>query len=225
MKNIRKAIRLYLKISINPWLLSFGVLMLACVLAFIITVDPQLENETPKGFLPVLITMTFTLKLFGIGVIQFPGILSLAGNKVFASLPFAKELYMKVHLFASIGMTLIFDLMIIGFASLRWAESDFVNLLIILPASSIPVFTVFSTLGKQKISILALIGYLLFMIVTITPSTVLNKLSFGVDLSVGIAAVIGTLIYIVGIVITVLLNRFWWKHCNHVNARKTVIVR
>ena len=146
----------------------------------------------------------------------------MTGNKFFASLPFAKKLYVRVHVFASIGITLFIDIICIVIASLRWPERDFVNLLIILPIGSTMICATLSTTGKKRISIWGFIGWLSFMIVNLTPSFIMNKMY--IDLPVSTVIVIAVLIYIFGIGITVLLNHIWWKHCDHVIPRKEVTI-
>lgn len=218
MKNIKKAVKMYLKIAFNPFFTTLGVVFLSCGMIFFLVVDPQGE----KNFFPMLITMSFFSKFIGIGLILISGMFSLTGNKFFASLTFAKQLYVRVHVFASIGITLIIDIICTVVASICWSESDFVNLLIILPIGSTMIYAPLSTIGKKRISLWGFIGWLFFMIVNLTPSFIMNKMY--IDLPVSTAIVIAVLIYIFGIGITVLLNHFWWKHCDHVNAKKTVAI-
>ncbi len=218
MKNIKKAVKMYLKIAFNPFFTTFGVVFLSCGMIFFLVVDPQGE----KNFFSMLITMSFSSKFIGIGLILVSGMLSLTGNKFFASLTFAKQLYVRVHVFASIGITLIIDIICTVVASICWSESDFVNLLIILPIGSTMIYAPLSTTGKKRISIWGFIGWLFFMIVNLTPSFIMNKMY--IDLPVSTAIVIAVLIYIFGIGITVLLNHVWWKNCDHVNAKKTVAI-
>lgn len=217
MNNIKKAVKMYLKITFKPVFLICGMIMLAMVLCIFVFVDPSEKDLWRK-----LIMTMCTLKFFGIYNIQFFGIFSITGNKFFASLPFSKELYMRVHLFSSIGITFLFDIIIIAITSFRWPENDFVNLLILLPVSSFMVNMTISTTGKQKIGILSLIGFIFVMLAACVPSSLRDILC--IDSSVSTAAIIGALIYIVGFAITLLLNLFWWKHCDHVNAKKTVAI-
>ena len=218
MKNIKKAVKMYLKIAFNPFFTTLGVVLLSCGMIFFLVVDPQGENN----FFSMLITMSFSSKFIGIGLILISGMFSLTGNKFFASLTFAKQLYVRVHVFASIGITLIIDIICTVVASICWSESDFVNLLIILPIGSTMIYAPLSTIGKKRISLWGFIGWLFFMIVNLTPSFIMNKMY--IDLPVSTAIVIAVLIYIFGIGITVLLNHIWWKHCDHVNAKKTVAI-
>ena len=217
MNNIKKAVKMYLKITIRPFFTSCGLFMLALELLFFLTVDP-----TERNLWRVMIIMSCSTKFFGIYTLLFFGTVSMTGNKFFASLPFSKELFMKVHLLAVIGVALVFDILIIVITSFRWPENDFVNLLILLPVSSFMVNMSISTTGKQKIGILSLIGFIFVMLAACVPLSLWDLLC--IDLSVSTAVVIGALIYIVGFAITLLLNHFWWKHCDHVNAKKTVAI-
>ncbi|MBQ6091619.1 MAG: hypothetical protein IJL07_10190 [Lachnospiraceae bacterium] len=219
MKNIKKAVKMYLKIAFNPFFTTLGVVFLSCGMIFFLVVDPQGE----KNFFSMLITMSFFSKFIGIGLILISGMFSLTGNKFFASLTFAKQLYVRVHVFASIGITLIIDIICTVVASICWSESDFVNLLIILPIGSTMICAPLSTIGKKRISLWGFIGWLFFMIVNLTPSFIMNKMY--IDLPVSTAIVIAVLIYIFGIGITVLLNHIWWKNCDHVIPRKAVPIR
>ena len=216
MNNIKKAVKMYLKIAFNPFFTTLGVVLLSCGMIFFLVVDPQGE----KNFFSMLITMSFSSKFIGIGLILISGMFSLTGNKFFASLTFAKQLYVRVHVFASIGITLIIDIICTVVASICWSESDFVNLLIILPIGSTMIYAPLSTIGKKRISLWGFIGWLFFMIVNLTPSFIMNKMY--IDLPVSTAIVIAVLIYIFGIGITVLLNHIWWKHRDHVIPRKAV---
>ena len=216
MNNIKKAVKMYLKITFKPVFLICGMIMLAMVLCIFVFTDPSEKDLWKK-----LIMTMCNLKFFGIYNIQF-GIFSITGNKFFASLPFSKELYMRVHLFSSIGITFLFDIIIIAITSFRWPEGEFMNLLILLPIGSFMVNMTISTTGKQKIAILSLIGFIFALLAACVPSLLLDILC--IDSSVSTAAVIGALIYIVGFAITLLLNLFWWKHCDHVNAKRTVTI-
>lgn len=216
MNNIKKAVKMYLKITFKPVFLICGMIMLAMVLCIFVFTDPSEKDLWKK-----LIMTMCNLKFFGIYNIQF-GIFSITGNKFFASLPFSKELYMRVHLFSSIGITFLFDIIIIAITSFRWPEGEFMNLLILLPIGSFMVNMTISTIGKQKIGILSLIGFVFVMLAACVPSSLRDILC--IDSSVSTAAVIGALIYIVGFAITLLLNLFWWKHCDHVNAKRTVTI-
>ena len=218
MNSIKKAVKMYLKIAFNPFFTTLGVVFLSCGMIFFLVVDPQGD----KNFFSMLITMSFSSKFIGIGLILISGMFSLTGNKFFASLPFAKQLYVRVHVFASLGITLFIDIICIVIALLRWPESDFVNLLIILPIGSTMICAPLSTTGKKRISIWGFIGWLSFMIVNLTPSFIMNKMY--IDLPVSTVIVIAVLIYIFGIGITVLLNHIWWKHCDHVIPRKEVTI-
>ena len=144
------------------------------------------------------------------------------GNRFLASLPFSKELYMKVHLYAVIGISLVIDILIFVITAFRWPEGEFMNLLILLPIGSFMVNMTVSTTGKQKIGILSLIGFIFALLAACVPLSLWDLLC--IDLSFSTAAVIGALIYIVGFAITLLLNLFWWKHCDHVNAKRTVTI-
>ena len=217
MNNIKKAIKMYHKIVFSPLFTSCGLFMLALVLLIFLTIDPAEKNSWRT-----LISTTCATKFFGIYMLLLFGTSSMMGSKFFASLPFSKELFMKVHLLAVIGVALVFDILVIVITSFRWPENDFVNLLILLPIGSFMVNVVLSTIGKQKIGLLGLIGFLYAFIAGCLPLA-LRELLY-IDLSVSTAAVIGALIYIVGFTITFLLNHFWWKHCDHVNTKKTVAI-
>lgn len=217
MNNIKKAVKMYLKITIRPFFTSCGLFMLALELLFFLTVDP-----TERNLWRVMIIMSCSTKFFGIYTLLFFGTVSMTGNKFFASLPFSKELFMKVHLLAVIGVAFVIDILIFVITAFRWPEGEFMNLLILLPIGSFMVNMTISTIGKQKIGILSLIGFIFVLIAACFPLSLLDILC--IDSSVSTAAVIGALIYIVGFAITLLLNLFWWKHCDHVNAKKTVTI-
>ena len=217
MNNIKKAVKMYLKITINPLFVSCGLFMLVLALVTFMFLDP-----TDKGFGRTLITTTCCSKFYGIYMLLLFGNYSMMGNRFLASLPFSKELYMKVHLYAVIGISLVIDILIFVITAFRWPEGEFMNLLILLPIGSFMVNMTISTTGKQKIAILSLIGFIFALLAACVPSLLLDILC--IDSSVSTAAVIGALIYIVGFAITLLLNLFWWKHCDHVNAKKTVAI-
>ncbi len=217
MNNIKKAVKMYLKITIRPFFTSCGLFMLALVLLFFLTVDP-----TERNLWRLMIIMSCSNKLFGIYTLLFFGTVSMTGNKFFASLPFSKELFMKVHLLAVIGVAFVIDILIFVITAFRWPEGEFMNLLILLPIGSFMVNMTISTIGKQKIGILSLLGFIFVLLVACFPLSLLDILC--IDSSVSTAAVIGALIYIVGFAITLLLNLFWWKHCDHVNAKRTVTI-
>lgn len=217
MNNIKKAVKMYLKITINPLFMSCGLFMLVLALVTFMFLDP-----TDKGFGRTLITTTCGLKFYGIYMLLLFGNYSMIGNRFLASLPFSKELYMKVHLYAVIGISLVIDILIFVITAFRWPEGEFMNLLMLLPIGSFMVNITISTTGKQKIGLLGLIGFLYAFIAGCLPLA-LRELLY-IDLSVSTAAVIGALIYIVGFTITFLFNHFWWKHCDHVNAKKTVAI-
>ncbi len=217
MNNIKKAVKMYLKITINPLYMSCGLFMLVLALVTFMFLDP-----TEKGFGRTLISTTCCLKFYGIYMLLLFGTNSMIGNRFLASLPFSKELYMKVHLYAVIGISLVIDILIFVITAFRWPEGEFMNLLMLLPIGSFMVNVVLSTIGKQKIGILALIGFVFTCIAAFAPSALQDLLCM--DLVYTTAAIIGALIYIVGFAITLLLNLFWWKHCDHVNAKRTVII-
>ena len=209
MKNFGKALKLYLKISFNPIVSAFGVLIM-----FALLIAAAVSPETPdsEDYMSMIASVGFGQ--IGIAVFCLFGSITMSRNKWFASLPFAKTLFTVVPLVIAAVMSLIYYNAAVTVAVFCWERAALSDLLVFLPIDSVVIWLAVSAIGKPKLEWI----YLICVLSLGTQQVALPNISatmHGLGLSVTAAGIIGGLIFIAGIALTLLITTLWWKNCDH----------
>ena len=209
MKEFGKALKLYLKVTLNPITAAFGLMLMAMLL-----VAASLSPETPdsEDYMSMIGTVGFGQ--LGVVALFIMGISS-SRYKYFASLPFAKTLFTVVPTVCAAAAALIYDNIAITVAAFCWCEQGLSDLLVIAPINSFIICLSIACIGKPKLNIL----YFIPILIMATEHIVLPNISFtahGFGLPVLTSAVIGALVFIAGVVLTLVIMNVWWKKCDHI---------
>ena len=210
MKELGKALKLYLKISFNPIVGGFGLFVMAALL-----IAAALSPETPdsEDYMSMIAAVGFGQ--IGIAVICLFGSITMARNKFFASLPFAKTLFTAVPMIVSAVLSLIYYNAAVTVAALCWEPAALSDLLIFVPLDSAVMCLAVSAIGKPKLEWI----YLICILFIGTEQAALPNISLtahGLGLPVMTAGIIGALIYIAGIAVTLIIMNIWWKRSDHI---------
>ena len=219
MKNFGKALKLYLKVSFNPIVSAFGIFIMVGVVAAAVFSPESPENE---DYMSMIAAAGFAQ--IGVGIFFIAGGPSMARNKYYISLPFAKMLFTVIPAVTAAVMSLIYDNVIFAVAAFCWQEQALADIMIIAPVNSFMVCLAVSCMGKPKLEPL----YIIPMIILATEHLVLPNISaaaHGFGLPVVTSAVIGFLIFIAGAAVTLLIMNIWWRNSDRVYRRTDIPVQ
>lgn len=219
MKNIGKALKLYLKITFNPVIVIFCVIITGGIL-----LAAALSPETPDG--EDYMNMIGAVGFRQIAILAFCtlGSTTMSRNKWFASLPYAKTLFTVIPALISSVISLIYYIGAVAVAAIFWVPAAVSDLLIFDPLNSAMMCLAVSAIGKPKLEWIFFVCILFIG----TQQIVLPHISVtahGLGLPVPTAAVIGGLIYIAGIALSLVITNIWWKNCDHTYRRYDNIVK
>ena len=217
MKNLVKALKLYLKISFNPIVSTFGILIMVALL-----IAGVLSPETPESEDYMSMAVSAGFVQIGIAAVFLTGSVSMARNKCYASLPFAKALYTAAPAVASGAVALIYDVAAVTVAALCWSERGLSDILDIAPLNSFMICLAVACIGKQKLEWV----YLICVMFLAFEEAVLPNISLtahGLGLPLTVSAVIGALIFVLGMGLTLVITDIWWKNCDHTYRSSTYI--
>ena len=219
MKNIGKALKLYLKITFNPFVVAFCVFIMVAIL-----VAAAVSPESPDGkdYMKMIGAVGFRqISVLGFCIL---GGTTMTRNKWFASLPFAKTLFTVIPVLVSSVISLIYYIAAVIVAVLFWEPAALSDLLIFDPINSAVMCLAVSGIGKPKLEWI----YFICILFMGTQQFILPNISLtahGLGLPLPTAGIIGALIYIAGIALSLLITNIWWKSCDHTYRGNANIVK
>ena len=219
MKNFGKALKLYLKASLNPFLALFSAVIIVGIMIAAVH-----EPEVPESDEYMSMIGATATGQIGVVVISLGGVISVVRCKFYSSLPFAKTLFTVVPTVFTAGLSLIYDLIIITIAALCWVPQALADIMIAAPIGSLMVILGVSCSGKPKLEWLYVMPFLILCIMQfVIPNISATKHGFG--LPVVTSAVIGALIFAAEIAVTLVILNIWWKKCDHIHRVNTNYVK
>lgn len=205
MNKISRTLRLYIKTAQYPFTIGFGVfIMLGMAIAFIVVPDPVGSKE--------YLSMLGAIQMGHIGTVFVVVIANdkLQQNKFYSSCSCAKELFIICPVVVMTVLNLFYDIVIYVSAYINLGIAGLSDVLVFNSFSSAMLIIVGACHGKQKLGILSVIPYCAFLAVPM----IVNKSSLKdatLGISVGTAALIAAGWYIATIIISIVLERIWWK--------------
>jgi len=206
MKNFKKALKFYLKISYNSVLICLGMIFLALGPTMLLTIR---ERDLFTYVLPVSLTPKI-----GILFILLQKTLDFTKSKVCVSLPFSKQLYTIIPTVVSASLTLIYDIALIILHITFKPQIPVSNFIVMTALGSFVIYLMHSTIRKPVLHSVYSIAWII-----VIGSTTFSNLHMNLplpNLSLGASIITGILIYIIGIGATLLIQKVWWKKCNHI---------
>ncbi|MCR5829796.1 MAG: hypothetical protein K6F93_05515 [Lachnospiraceae bacterium] len=206
MKNLKKALEFYLKISSNSTLICIGMIFLALGPAMLLSID---ERDQILYVLPISL-----VPKIGILFMLLQKTLHFSKSKACVSLPFSKELYTIIPTVVSASFTLIYDITLIILHITFKPQIPVSNFIVMSALGSFVIFLMHSTIRKPVLHSVYSIAWII-----VIGSTTFSNLHMNLplpNLSLGASIITGIMIYIAGIGATILIQRIWWKKCNHI---------
>lgn len=210
MKNFGKALKLYLKMTLNPIVSGFGLLIMLVILIVAALLPDSPDSE---DYMSIIASVGFGQ--IGIAAFCLFGSIAISRNKFFTSLPFAKMLFTAVPAVVSATMSLIYFVVVITIAVLCWEPAGLSDILVFVPINSVMICLAVSAIGKPKLEWIYLICVMMLSVQQIALPNI-GFTAHGLGLPVIAAAVTGALIFIAGIALTLLITNLWWKSANRV---------
>ena len=210
MKNFGKALKLYLKMTLNPIVSGFGVFIMLIILIVAALLPDSPDSE---DYMSMIASVGFGQ--IGIAVICLSGSITICRNKLFASLPFAKTLFTVVPVVVPAVLSLIYCNAVITIAALCWEPAGMSDILVFAPLNGVVICLAVSAIGKSKFEWIYLVSILFLSAEEILLPNI-SITAHGLGLPVIAAAVIGALIFIAGIALTLLITNLWWKSADRV---------
>ncbi len=212
MKNIRNALKLFWKASMNPLTIGFGIFMAAgMTLAFI--TDPAAPGE--KDYLSMIDAV-------GIGHIGAVFIIMIGGmktsqNKFYASASCAKDIYTTAPVLIALIAALIYDVLIASAAAMNLGRTAFSDVVLFNSVSGGLMIICCAAIGKKGLSHMVIVPY----VGIVAPSFILKHfhgLDNGLALQPAAAVVIALVIYTVCAASAWLISYRWWKNGNRIGT-------
>ena len=210
MKNIGKALKLYLKITFNPIVAAFGIFIMAGLLTAAAVYPETPDSEDYMNMIGAVGFGQISSLIFFLF-----GSIAMSRNKYFSSLPYAKQLFTVIPTLAAAAVSLIYYAAAVTIAALCWEPAGLSDLLVFLPLNSIAICLAVSAIGKPKLEWV----YLICILFLGTEQVVFPNISLtahGLGLPMLVAGITGGLIYIAGIALTLFITNLWWKNCDHI---------
>ena len=216
MSDLKRAMRIYLKLASNIIIIICAAFMLIGF-SLGVLLDPAKKGSTDYGsMLFSMYTLHIGTALIGINVGLITGT-----NKYFASLPFAKKLYIDVPLLCGSMICAVYDLIISFCACYRGGTELMSDILVFTALGSMMSMIVTAVSGKKKFMILSgLMMCSMFFFMMLSKTGVIDN---GLDLPLWAAFIIFAGVYAAAILISYLLLIWWWKTSNRADAQYQTI--
>ncbi len=208
MNDLIKAIKIYLKVSFNIILFTFGIGFSAAIVIGSIY-DPAERGDNDYGSMIGCCGMMHGFMMF----MFFNGNLRITHTKFFASVPQAKKLFTDAPIAVMAIFCIFIDILLVLSALLR-NRPDMASDLLIANSINTVIACIFNAVyGKSKGLIPNILTGVAFILL-LNQITLLKRATFinnGFGLSLKTSAAVAAAVYIAGLTAAHFIMQLWWK--------------